>query len=165
VAVEQSMSWFSRRRSSNDGWAPWQAERLEFERAVLTEFHPDFALIGSTRKSTIVRGRWTSPLGISYTIEIYLSAAFPDEAPRAYVADPFPLRGYGGVAMHTYGASHQMHTFQSNRDRSTQICAVHPDAWDASWSLAKVIQKVRLWIVAYEFHKESGKPVDAYLLS
>lgn len=146
-------------------WAGWQIERLATEHSILTKTFPGFVFIDPSTTTARVRGDWVSHANRRYTIEIQLSAGYPDEAPQVYIVDPFPLLGHGEVPMHSHGTSHAMHTFASLRDTVTRLCTVRPEAWDARWTIAKIIQKAQLWLMAYEFHCDTGEPVDAFLLN
>ncbi len=174
------MRWFRRRSqacaspqltaafqpmASPQPWASWQQQRLAWERRILIESFPDFTFVNPMSVTAYVRGTWMSNLNRCYTIDVQLSAGYPDAAPSVYVVNPYPLLGFNRVAMHSYKTSHEMHTFESDRPNTTQLCTVRPDSWDASWTIAKIIQKAQLWLTAYEFHCDDGRPVDAFLLS
>jgi ubiquitin-protein ligase len=155
------MSLFKKRSRP---WTQWQIERLAAERRALKEVLPDFSFVNPSSSTAQVRGNWTSNAGRQYTIVVQLGPAYPDAAPSVYVMSPYPLLGHRQKAMHTYGTSHSMHTFASDMPRATKLCTVRPEAWDASWTIPKIIQKAQLWLLAYEFHCDDGRPIEAFLL-
>lgn len=145
-------------------WLPWQAARIELERRVLAVSYPQFTLHEEGTVKAYVRGTWNSNGGRTYEIVVRLGSGFPDAAPSVYITHPYPLYGHGHKAIHTYGTSHSMHTFASDQPCETKVCTVRPEAWEANWSIAKIINKTQLWLMAYEGHVASGKPLSDYLL-
>lgn len=151
--------------SSTSRWAPWQLERLRIEGEALRRDYPAFRMSDTqTETPSSVRGTWSGDANRTYSLLVVVGWGFPDEPPSVYITDPYPLPDYEGKPLHHYGTSHAMHTFESDYRRATKICAVSPEAWDASWTICKVIYKAQLWLTAYEFHCETGKDIDAYLL-
>ena len=146
------------------GWSDLQVRRLAHEREFLQKTFPDFAFFNQRSTSAYVEGEWTSALGTTYTIRVQLNAAYPVVVPSVYIMDPFPLIGFGGRSMHTYGSSHLMHTFESDIPSATKVCIVRPESWDARWFISNVIRRTLLWILAYEFHGDDGTPVYKFLI-
>jgi len=144
-------------------WERWQQERLALENRALASEFPDFRFYDAATTEAYVEGWWTSNGGRRYRIRLQLAAGYPDVAPRVFIMDPFPLRGWGGKAIHRYGTSHNMHTWASTKSRATQLCTVRSEVWDPSWTLVQMITKAELWILAYEFHCQDGQPIAAYL--
>jgi hypothetical protein len=154
----------SRSRRAELGWSEWQVRRLALEREALKSTFPDFSFFNQKSTSAYVEGRWTSDIGQSYTIRVQLHAAYPDVVPSVYITDPYPLVGYGGRPMHTYGSSHLMHTFESDVPGATRLCTVRPEIWDARLLISNIIRRTLLWILAYEFQCDDGTPIDAFLI-
>jgi hypothetical protein len=154
----------TRTGKAEPGWSEWQVRRLVQEREMLKKAYPDFSFFNQKSTSAYVEGRWTSDLGRSYTIRVQLHAAYPDVVPSVYIMDPYPLVGFGGRAMDTYGSSHLMHTFESDIPSATRVCTVRPETWDARWFISNIIRRTMLWILAYEFQCDDGTPVYAFLI-
>ncbi len=138
--------------------------RLAHERTLLQRRFPDFRFVNPRSTSAYVEGEWTSDTGRAYTIRVQLHPAFPEVVPSVYVTEPYPLVGFGGRSMDSYGTSHLMHTFDSDTPSATKVCTIRPETWDAHWTLSRIIQKSLLWIIAYEFHCDDGTPIDAFLI-
>jgi len=153
----------SRTHKDEPTWKDWQVRRLANERAALARTFPDFSFYKPKSTSAYVEGTWTSETGRAYRIRVQLHQAYPDIVPSVYIVDPYPLLGFGGRAMDTYGSSHLMHTFDSDEPRVTKLCVVRPEVWDAHWNLSRILRMSLLWILAYEFHCDDGTPVDAFL--
>lgn len=154
----------SRSRRTDAGWSEWQLRRLVLEREALKSSFPDFAFHNQKTTSAYVEGRWTSDIGRTYRIRVQLHPAYPDVVPSVYIMEPYPLLGFGGRPMHTYGSSHLMHTFESDIPSATRICTVRPETWDARWLISNIIRRTLLWILAYEFACDDGTPVEAFLI-
>jgi hypothetical protein len=144
-------------------WDKHQQYRLAVEKRILREHMPDFEFhdpLGDAR----VEGRWTSSRGVSYRLVVTVPPGFPDECPSCYVAEPCPLVGFHQEVT-SYGNSHAMHTWTTDRAPWVRICTYRPERWSADHSIEKVLQKAMLWIEAYEAHCESGRPISAFLLN
>lgn len=145
-------------------WKPYQQFRLAQERQVLQRHAPAFEFYEPTG-NTYVSGWTTSNLDRSYALCIMLPAAFPDVAPDTYISSPSPLLGYRGLrTIDSYGNSHDMHVWKSDRPDWTKLCIVHPDSWSAEYTIYKVIIKAKLWIAAYESHLDDGRNIADFLI-
>ncbi len=153
----------SRSHRTEATWTEWQVRRLANEKAALERTFPDFSFHKPKSTSAYVEGTWRSETGRSYRIRVQLHQAYPDVVPPVYIIDPYPLVGFGGRTMDSYGTSHLMHTFDSDVPGVTKLCVVRPEVWDADWTLTRIVRMSLLWILAYEFHCDDGAPVDAFL--
>lgn len=147
-------------------WDSTQQMRLSVEKGILdrelnsnnvTWFSPTSA--GNTR----VEWQINTNNGKSYTLRVYIPGNFPNECPKLVVSrSPYgsPLRKWDGslldkcsVADHTYAAY----------DGFTQICHFNPARWSNASTLYQVLMKGRMWLEAYEIHRNSGEDLDTYL--
>jgi hypothetical protein len=145
------------------GWDAFQRYRLAQEKDVLAHEYPAFTFSDMTG-STFVSGTWVSNSREYYSLQVSLPPGYPDECPSTYVTYPSPLRGYRkNIA--AYGTSHDMHTWESDKAGWVKICTYRPERWSAAHSIAKVIRKGQLWILAYECHLDRGEPIKNFLMS
>lgn len=144
-------------------WAPYQQHRLGHEKAALREHFPAFGFYDPIG-ATYVFGTWYSNAGGRYDIRIAVPPGYPDECPNSYITYPTPLRDWGGSTVESYGTSHAMHVWQTDRPGWVQICTYRPENWSAAHSMVKIIRKSLLWVVAYECHLQTGEPLMNFLL-
>lgn len=142
-------------------WLPHQRLRLAQERAALEYYLGNFAFY-NLPSDTYVFGSWASNMNRVYSVRLDLPPAYPDEVPHTYVTSPSPLRGYR-QPIESYGSSHAMHTWKTDRPGWTKICIVRPEDWSAEYSVVKVLRKAMLWITAYECHLDDGRPIADFL--
>lgn len=146
------------------GWRPYQQTRLAQEKAYLRQYMPDFEFF-SPLSDTYISGWWTSNLRRQYQIRVHLPEAYPDAPPDTYVSYPTPLHGYRGQqSLESYGTSHAMHTWRTDRPGWVKVCIVRPEHWSADFSIVKVLRKAMLWITAYECHLDDGRPIREFLM-
>jgi hypothetical protein len=146
------------------GWRPYQQRRLAEEQAALRHLLPDFEFYDPLG-GTYVSGWWTSNQRNRYQVQVYLPATYPDAAPDTYVTYPEPLYAYRGQrTIESYGASHAMHTWKSDRPGWVKVCIMRPEQWSADFSLVKILRKSMLWITAYECHRDDGRPIADFLM-
>lgn len=143
-------------------WKPYQQLRLAQERSAVRNLVANFDFYDPTG-DTHVFGWWTSNTNRQYAVRINIPPGYPDAIPNTYITHPSPLHGYRGP-IESYGNSHAMHTWETDMPGWTKICIVHPEAWDASYSIVKVLRKAFLWITAYECHLDEGRNIADFLL-
>ncbi|MFJ1456122.1 hypothetical protein [Nocardia sp. N2S4-5] len=145
-------------------WAPYQQHRLGHERAALRRHFPNFQFYDPSGR-TYVRGTWFSNTARRYDIRIAIPPGYPDECPSTYITYPSPLRDWTGLqSLESFGTSHHMHIWQTDRPGWVRICTYRPENWSAAHSMIKIIRKGLLWIVAYECHLQDGAPLTNFLL-
>jgi len=145
-------------------WRPYQQRRLAEEQAYLRYYLPDFEFYSPVR-DTYVSGWWTSNLRRQYQIQVHLPGAYPDAPPNTYVCYPTPLYGYRGQKLiESYGNSHSMHTWESDRPGWVKVCIMRPEHWSGEYSIVKILRKAMLWITAYECHLDDGRPIREFLM-
>ncbi|WP_433463644.1 hypothetical protein ACQPZP_34835 [Spirillospora sp. CA-142024] len=145
-------------------WDGYQQMRLAHERAGLREYCPSFSFYDTLGK-TYVSGYWTSNTDRVYGVRIDVPPGYPDECPSTYIVSPSPLMDRTGTrTIESYGTSHAMHVWKSDRPGWPKICTYQPTRWSAAHSMLKVIRKAELWIFAYECHLQDGQPLQNFLL-
>ena len=142
-------------------WEPYQQRRLAQEQAVLRQHMPDFTF-HDLLSGTYIKGWCLSNSDQQYQVQVNLPTAYPDAIPLTYITYPSPLPGYQSP-IESYGKSHAMHTWQTDRPGWVKLCIVQPEDWSAAYSLLKVLRKAKLWIMAYEFHLDDGQPIANFL--
>jgi len=144
-------------------WDSDQQRRLAMEQWVLSSEFPDFTFHDRTG-NTFVSGAWESNGNNSYGLRVELPQGFPDECPSTYVTWPSPLYDYARrKKMESYGHSHAMHTWTTDHPGWVKICTYHPSHWSAQQTIAKVITKATLWILAYACHLDDGTDIKHFL--
>jgi hypothetical protein len=142
-------------------WDFDQQRRLAMEQWVLRSEFPDFVFYEPAGR-TFVSGTWNSYN--PYSVRVELPRGFPDECPSTYITFPSPLYGYARrQKMESYGSSHAMHTWKTDHPGWVKICTYHPSHWSADQTIAKVITKATLWILAYECHLDDGTEIARFL--
>jgi hypothetical protein len=145
-------------------WDGYQQMRLAQERAGLRRYCPSFSFY-DTLGDTFVAGHWTSNNNRFYRIQIDVPPGYPDECPSTYITAPLPLMDWSGTrTIESYGNSHAMHVWQTDRPGWPKICTYRPATWSAAHSMLKVIRKAELWLFAYECHLQEGRPIQDFLL-
>lgn len=144
-------------------WDTEQRRRLAMEQQVLRAEYPDFTF-HDPADQTFVSGAWESNGHNSYSLRVELPRGFPDECPSTYITWPSPLYGYAGRhEMESYGSSSAMHTWQTDHPGWVKICTYRPSHWSANHSIAQLITKAMLWILAYECHLDDGTEIASFL--
>jgi hypothetical protein len=144
---------------------PWQSHqryRLAAEKKLLKESFPHFQFYSPT-ENTYLLGNWRSSRGNVFGIRIDLPSGFPDECPSTYIVSPSPLRGKWWKRIDSYGSSHEMHCWTSDRPGAVKICTFRPEFWSAAFSLPMVALKAQLWLEALESHRDTGRNIADYL--
>jgi hypothetical protein len=145
-------------------WDYYQRVRLGDDANGLRTYFPSFSFYEPTG-DTYVSGYWTSNAGNGYGVMITIPPGYPDECPSTYVSYPSPLWGHmGWRTIESYGTSHDMHTWQTDRPGWVKICTYRPEGWSVEHSMLKIIRKGLLWIFAYECHLQDGKPIKNFLM-
>jgi hypothetical protein len=142
-------------------WEPYQQLRLAQERLALQQQLPNFKM-DNLLVGTNVAGWWQSNTDQLYHVRLYVPQAYPEAVPNTYITNPSPLFGYYR-RIEEYGSSHDMHTWQTDRQGWVKICIVQPEDWSAAYSIVKVLRKAMLWITAYECHLDDGQPIANFL--
>jgi len=97
-----------------------------------------------------------------YSGRLVLSPNFPYEEPKLYVTSPNPMWMHGWQkTVNSLGLSGAFRTRTNGPNGCVQIC--HTDLWDASMTCVLVLEKLHLWLEAYEAHLRSGKEIMDYL--
>lgn len=144
-------------------WLPHQQRRLAHEEQILYDTMPGFQ-IHDRLGDMYIAGSWVSNGGYGpYSIRIYVSRGYPDECPTTYITAPNPLLDHWDKPMTSWGTSHDMHTWETDRGTWLKLCTFKPAFWDARNSLVQVAKKALVWIVAYEEHRIHGKKISDLL--
>jgi hypothetical protein len=145
-------------------WAIHQQYRLGEEWKGLKDNFQTFTF-KDPAGAAYVHGFWVSNQGAHYELRIPVPPGYPDECPSTYITYPAPLRDYTGMTtIESYGTSHEMHVWKTDRPGWVKICTYRPEYWSADNSMVKIIRKALLWIVAYECHLQDGSPIKKFLL-
>lgn len=142
-------------------WRLDQMARLRMEAQILTQYLPSFTLTYDTSTAR-VNGAWIGHRGVRYQVRIIVPRGYPDECPTSLVVSPNPLLQFGGTRFPSK-ASNASHTLGTNSDGHVIICTMRPEHWSANLSLYRLADKALLWLLAYEFHLDSGDTIDTYL--
>ncbi|REE96924.1 hypothetical protein [Thermomonospora umbrina] len=146
------------------GWDSYQRRRLAEERAALRTHFPSFSFYEPTGR-TYVEGLWWSNNGNAYEMRIVVPPGYPDECPSTYITHPRPLLDWTRhKTIESYGTSHSMHVWATDRPGWVKICTYRPEYWSAAHSMLKIIRKGMLWTLAYECHLEDGQPLTNFLM-
>ena len=143
-------------------WQQYQIYRLAIEKGGMAKSFPNFAF-RDPMENTYLLGKWRSSCRNLFTIRIDLPAGFPDECPSTYIVEPSPLRGSGRKEIASYGTSHVMHCWETDRPGTVKICTFRPEFWSAQTSLTMVALKAQLWLEALEAHRTTGRNIAEFL--
>ena len=113
---------------------------------------------------TQVEWRVNTNNGMSYTLRVYIPENFPDACPKLVISHSShgsPLKKKSGSV---FGPSHEDHTYCPH-EGFTQICHFHPNQWSNVNTLCQILLKGRIWLEAYELHRNTGTPISSYLLN
>ena len=136
---------------------------MKIERTVLENSFPGaFSLsqdeYGIARLEIEVR----VPEGGQYRLLLVAEADYPSSMPEAYVIRPLILRDCHGRELLAISPSHDMHLLKPN-SRFIRLCHYKDANWHPNVTLYKVVLKCLIWLVAYENHLQSGRPITDYL--
>ena len=142
-------------------------ERLHFEKTTLSK------VPGLLRSSPIqslddhkrcgVVCELQTDAGRRYTLWIRIGKAYPNKPPKMYVIRPKPFWDCRGRKLSSVGSSYEMHLLDPDEHGHPQICHYRDSRWTPNVTLYEVLVKGRLWLEAYERHRETGKDMDHYL--
>lgn len=139
-----------------------QTTRLELEKRLLRERFPKFAIQNPDGPAGGVLGSMRSNSGTEYVIWLELRS-FPHTAPGMFILSPKPLLTYEGRDLTAVSPSVDMHLLLPDAHGHPQICHYNDQYWHPNISLFKILMKARLWLEAYEQHRQRGLRIDAYL--
>jgi ubiquitin-protein ligase len=144
-------------------WSEEQRNRLALEKQLLEINMPGFYFYEPTG-NTYVFGEFPTNCGNKYGVRVEIPLGFPDQCPKVYITTPNPLWGYGNrKKIADYGIDHLMHTLSPHANGWIQVCHFKAERWTATCTLYKILIKVRLWLEAYEGHRNTGKFIDDFL--
>ncbi len=139
------------------------AARLKIETTVLEKtFAGAFRLGGEPGDTARLEVDVTVPGGGRYTLLLTCAADYPSSMPDAFLIKPLVLRDYHGQELLAISPSHQMHLLRPE-GRFLRLCHYKPENWHPNVTLYKVVLKCLIWLVAYENHLQSGRPITDYL--
>ena len=144
-------------------WSEKQRYRLAQEKKILEKHLLGFDFYNPT-DHTYVFGNFQTNCDNKYGVRVEIPSGFPDQCPKAYITSPNPLWGYRGTeTIQSYGVSHDMHTLSTHEAGWVQVCHFKSERWNASYTVYKVLIKVRLWLEAYEGHRSTGRIINNFL--
>jgi len=142
-------------------WSVKQQQRLAFEEKLFGLYMPTCAFYNKTG-ATYVEGVARTSGNNEYRGRVCLSPHYPDEKPNLYVVTPHTLRMHGNHGtINALGTSHAFHVYNNGQDGCVKIC--HTIDWDPSMTCVKILQKLHLWLEAYESHLRTGRNIDECL--
>ncbi len=142
-------------------WNEAERKRLQVERQILKKYFPSFQWHNQAeRKYTRIEGQLQTNRSNRFGIRVYVPPKYPYELPDMVITTPNPIRDYHYRDLRDYGASSEMHLL-STRDGYARIC--HYREWEPNLTLYYVLLKGRIWLEAFEGHKQTGKELSAYL--
>lgn len=146
-------------------WTTEQRYRLAAEKKLLEKYFPDF-IFENPRSDTecYIYGEICSSRNNKYRIKIQIPN-FPNCCPKTYLCSPKYLLDYNGNLLNSIGSSHKMHILTPNNEGLIQLCLYKKERWTASCTLVKLLLKAVLWFEAYEAHLETGKDLDAFVIT
>jgi ubiquitin-protein ligase len=137
--------------------------RLKIETTVLDETFPKaFRIAAEASGLTRVEVDVTVPGGGTYTLLLVAAADYPSSLPEVYIVSPLVLRDCRGRELLAISPSHEMHLLKPN-SRFIRLCHYKAENWHPNVTLYKVVLKCLIWLVAYENHLQSGRPITDYL--
>ncbi|HNX03993.1 MAG TPA: hypothetical protein PKI32_00740 [Opitutales bacterium] len=140
-----------------------EASRRKIEETVLANtFTGAFTLVQDERGTARLEIDVKVPGGGSYRLLVVAESDYPSSMPEVYVIQPLVLRDAHGRELLSISPSHQMHLLKPN-SRFIRLCHYKPEAWHPNVTLYKVVLKCLIWLVAYENHLQSGRPITDYL--
>jgi hypothetical protein len=137
--------------------------RLRIEETVLeSSFKGAFRLTCDTGGAANLDIDVTVPGGGTYGLLLVAAPDYPSSMPDAYLVRPLVLRDFHGRELLAISPSHDMHLLKP-AGRFVRLCHYKPENWHPNVTLYKVVLKCMIWLVAYENHLQSGRPVTDYL--
>ena len=137
--------------------------RLKIERTVLEEsFKGAFDLKEEASGATRLEIDVSVPGGGTYRLLLVAAPDYPSSMPEAYLIHPLVLRDFHGRELISISPSHEMHLLKPN-SRFIRLCHYKPANWHPNVTLYKVVLKCLIWLVAYENHLQTGRPITDYL--
>jgi len=142
-------------------WSIEQQQRLAFDEKLIELYMSGFAFHDKTG-NTYVEGDARTNSGNMYKGRLCLPPNYPDEEPALYVVNPHTLWMFGNHGtINAMGTSHAFHVYDNGPDSCVKIC--HTIDWEPSMTCVKVLQKLHLWLEAYESHLRTGRSIDECL--
>jgi hypothetical protein len=137
--------------------------RLKIERTVLeSSFKGTFQLEQDASGAARLEIDVTVPGGGSYRLLLTAAPDYPSSLPEVYLIHPLILRDFHGRELLSLSPSHEMHLLKPG-GRFIRLCHYKPENWHPNVTMYKVVLKCMLWLVAYENHLQSGRPITDYL--
>jgi len=140
-----------------------EAARLKIETTVLEKTFPGaFRLEQDAAGALRLEVDVSVPGGGRYTLLLTAMPDYPSSMPEVYLIRPLVLRDFHGQELLAISPSHQMHLLKPT-GRFIRLCHYKPANWHPNVTLYKVVLKCLIWLVAYENHLQSGRPITDYL--
>jgi ubiquitin-protein ligase len=137
--------------------------RLKIETTVMEEtFKGSFSLVQDAAGVARLEVDVAVPSGGTYRLLLVATADYPSSMPEAYIINPIVLRDFHGRELLAISPSHQMHLLKPN-SRFIRLCHYKPENWHPNVTMYKVVLKCLIWLVAYENHLQTGRPITDYL--
>ena len=140
-----------------------ETTRLKIEESVLkASFRGAYRLVQKNSGAAELDIDVTVPGGGTYGLLLETAPDYPSSMPEAYLVRPLVLRDFHGRELLSISPSHEMHLLRPN-GRFIRLCHYKSENWHPNVTLYKVVLKCMIWLVAYENHLQSGRPITDYL--
>lgn len=143
-------------------WSTEQRTRLGFEKDIIDGKLTNVTWINPTSAgNTRVEWRVNTNNGNNYTLRVYVPAKFPNECPVLVVSSPSSVlkKKDGSLLQYSSGQDH----VYGMHDGLTEICHFRKDSWSSENTIYQVLMKGRIWLEAYEIHRQTGEYLEKYL--
>lgn len=143
-------------------WSTEQRTRLGFEKDIIDSKLNNVTWINPTSAgNTRVEWRVNTNNGNNYTLRVYVPEEFPNECPVLVVSSPSSvLRKKDGSLLQF--SSSEDHVYGIHDDL-TEICHFNKGIWSSENTIYQVLMKGRIWLEAYEIHRQTGENLEKYL--
>ncbi len=99
---------------------------------------------------------------VNYKIRLYVPNDIPNSVPKAVITYPNPVTNYYGRKLINDGYSSSMHLLEP-KNGYPQICTYRSVNWHPNKTFYNILMKIRIWLEAFDGHKETGNSLDYYL--
>jgi len=141
---------------------PAVRDRITCEVCEIPEFLPRMRFYQSGRQLYVEGWTGTCRRRNAYKARITIPPQYPCRAPDLYILSPHTLYMRDGErTINSLGLNHAFHTINNGTDGCVQIC--HTQTWDASMTCVTVLNKLAVWLEAYENHLRTGETIDAII--
>ena len=143
-------------------WSTEQRTRLGFEKDIIDSKLNNVTWINPTSAgNTRVEWRVNTNNGNNYALRVYVPEEFPNECPVLVASSPSSVlrKKDGSLLQNCSGEDH----VYGVHDGLTEICHFNKGIWSSENTIYQVLMKGRIWLEAYEIHRQTGENLEKYL--